>query len=47
MSLGAVPNVLLVWLIFYLPLRRLVAAYQHRRIERRRKHWRAADGEAN
>ena len=47
MAVGAVPNVMLVWLGFYLPLRRLVAAYQHRRATRRRKHWRPADGEAN
>jgi uncharacterized protein (DUF2062 family) len=47
MALGAVPNVALVWLISYLPLRRLVAAYQHRRAMRRRKHWRPADGKAN
>lgn len=47
MSVGAVPNVIFVWLVFYLPLRRLVAAYQHRRRGGGRGHWRAGRSEAN
>jgi uncharacterized protein (DUF2062 family) len=31
MAVGSLPNVLLVWLAFYFPLRRLIGAYQHGR----------------
>ncbi|MEQ9640933.1 MAG: DUF2062 domain-containing protein [Alphaproteobacteria bacterium] len=47
MTVGAVPNVVVVWLVFYLPLRHLVAAYQHRRRSGRGRHWRGRQGRAN
>ncbi|MDP6709351.1 MAG: DUF2062 domain-containing protein [Alphaproteobacteria bacterium] len=31
MFVGSLPIALIVWILFYLPLRRLVASYQHRR----------------
>ena len=40
MFVGSLPTALIVWLVFYLPLRRLVEGYQSRR--RRRRHGREA-----
>lgn len=47
MTVGALPNVVVAWLVIYLPLRRLVAAYQHRRRGGGRRHWRGRSREAN
>jgi uncharacterized protein (DUF2062 family) len=37
MIVGSIPTSILVWLAFYLSLRPVVATYQHKRIERRRR----------
>ncbi len=37
MLLGSLPTMVAVWLIFYFPLKNIVARYQHRRLQRRRK----------
>lgn len=37
MFVGSIPTTIVVWLAFYFTLKPLVAAYQHRRIERRRR----------
>jgi len=37
MVVGSIPTAILTWLIFYFPLRRLVAAYKHQRIVRRQR----------
>lgn len=35
MFIGSLPSTVLVWVVFYFPLRRIVKSYQRRRIERR------------
>lgn len=35
MFMGSLPSTVLVWIIFYFPLRRIVKSYRRRRIERR------------
>ena len=36
MFVGGIPTGIVVWILFYFPLRRIVESYQQRRIERRR-----------
>ena len=36
MFVGGIPTAIVVWILFYFPLRRIVESYQQRRIERRR-----------
>lgn len=37
MLLGSVPTIIVVWLIFYFPLKNIVERYQHRRLKRRKR----------
>ena len=45
MFMGGLPTSVAVWIIFYFPLKRIVASYQRRRVERRkRRHMKSPKG---
>ncbi len=37
MLLGSIPTMIVVWIVFYFPLKNVVERYQHRRLRRRKK----------
>ncbi len=47
MLVGGLPTAAVVWILFFVPIRRVVANYQHHRLTRRLRRRRALDEERN
>jgi hypothetical protein len=43
MLAGSIPTAIVVWFVFYLPMKPMVAAYHHRRLMKRRRRSREAE----